>query len=342
MKKYRLSKLLACVLCFAIIFLLPVTAFSAQEGSLSINFHNEKKSLSGADFSIYYVAVQTESGKYKYSDAFAKYPVSSPDGLDDDSMMILANTLYSYALRDNIAPLRNDKTNEHGGLRFSGLNTGLYLVAGDTFTEGNDVYIPQPVLVSIPEKDSQGNPAYDVSIEPKYELRNSAQPVERRVLKIWDDDKNPSKRPSNITVQLLKNGDVFDEVVLNEKSNWRYTWENLDASYNWTVTEKTAVKDYVVAVQQQGVTFTVTNSYIGDPPKKTTEKIPSNPKKTSGNRALNNPNSPEHGEKDSVKADKNLPQTGQLWWPVPVMLGAGVVFIFIGIVLHKRSKKENG
>ena len=36
---------------------------------------------------------------------------------------------------------------------------------------------------------------------------------------------------------------------------------------------------------------------------------------------------------------EKLPQTGQLWWPVPLLAGGGIVFIAMG--LRIRSRKEN-
>jgi hypothetical protein len=39
-----------------------------------------------------------------------------------------------------------------------------------------------------------------------------------------------------------------------------------------------------------------------------------------------------------TEVEAKLPQTGQLWWPVPVLFAAGIIFIGIGIRL---SKKEN-
>lgn len=33
-----------------------------------------------------------------------------------------------------------------------------------------------------------------------------------------------------------------------------------------------------------------------------------------------------------------LPQTGQLWWPIPILIAAGVVLIVVGTVRRKKSK----
>lgn len=38
----------------------------------------------------------------------------------------------------------------------------------------------------------------------------------------------------------------------------------------------------------------------------------------------------------------SLPQTGQLWWPVPVLLAGGVMMILIGIIYQKKGNTGHG
>ena len=84
---------------------------------------------------------------------------------------------------------------------------------------------------------------------------------------------------------------------------------------------------------QQGITFTLTNTYIGEEPEDPTNpNDPSNP---------DNPNNPNDPSNPGTSSDSTLPQTGQLWWPVPVLLIAGIVICFMGIYLKKRSENSN-
>lgn len=39
--------------------------------------------------------------------------------------------------------------------------------------------------------------------------------------------------------------------------------------------------------------------------------------------------------------DRNLPQTGQLWWPVPVLICAGLACIAVGLFRRRRSGHES-
>lgn len=105
-------------------------------------------------------------------------------------------------------------------------------------------------------------------------------------------------------MQLLRGGQVYDTVTLNSQNNWRHRWSDLDSRYRWTVTEK-AVTDYTVTVTQEGKTFVVTNTYQTPTPGK--------------------------------KTDTKLPQTGQLWWPVPVLLSVGLLLVLIGVLRRRRD-----
>ena len=38
--------------------------------------------------------------------------------------------------------------------------------------------------------------------------------------------------------------------------------------------------------------------------------------------------------------DSKLPQTGSLWWPVPVLLAAGMILIIAGMLINRRGQHE--
>lgn len=42
----------------------------------------------------------------------------------------------------------------------------------------------------------------------------------------------------------------------------------------------------------------------------------------------------------STSSGKKLPQTGQLWWPVPILISGGLLCIAIGLVLRRRVENE--
>lgn len=83
------------------------------------------------------------------------------------------------------------------------------------------------------------------------------------VRKIWEDD--GKDRPDSVTVQLLRNGEVQDEIELNQSNNWIYTWSQLDADYHWSVTEADVPNGYKATYTTTGNTTTITNTEENKP-----------------------------------------------------------------------------
>ena len=77
--------------------------------------------------------------------------------------------------------------------------------------------------MSLPGLDGKDNWVYDVTADPKYgqEKEPGGNPdggtVRRQVLKVWEDD-GTEARPESVTVQLLRNGEVYETVTLSEEN----------------------------------------------------------------------------------------------------------------------------
>lgn len=92
--------------------------------------------------------------------------------------------------------------------------------------------------------------------------------VDVTVTKIWDDDDNVDKiRPETVFVQLYGNGDMlFDEVELNETSDWTYTWPDMDPDVEYDVKEMSLYPDFdyyetSVVEKISDYEFTITNTH---------------------------------------------------------------------------------
>jgi len=81
------------------------------------------------------------------------------------------------------------------------------------------------------------------------------------VNKVWKDD--GIGRPAGITVHLLRDGEVYDTVILSAKNNWSYAWENVDKRYEWSVEEEVP-EGYVATYRKNtsGWITTITNTKI--------------------------------------------------------------------------------
>lgn len=56
---------------------------------------------------------------------------------------------------------------------------------------------------------------------------------------------------------------------------------------------------------------------------------------------VDTPDDPTPDNKNTVPSDSKLPQTGQLWWPVPVLVIVGILCVFIGWYRKKRSESAD-
>ncbi len=322
----RIKKKITAVLCslMAALMLLPVQALAAgsidtgREVQLTISYQDSKTALSGAAFDIYRVAAVDATGELTPVAPFDQFNVDIR-GKNDAAWKTLASTLEGYVLRDVITPSSSGKTNAQGLLTFSDLEQGLYLVLGHRHTQGRRIYDAAPFMVLLPTQDAEANEwLYDVTVNSKHDSHPKPDEpdedtITRKVLKVWADEGHEKDRPQEVIVQLLRDGKVYDTVTLNAANNWYYIWDNLDDRYTWTVVEQ-KLEDYTVTVTREGVTFVVTNTY--------TEDVPDEPPPTT-------PDTPD---------EPRLPQTGQLWWPVPVMLTAGLLFVILGLLRRRRSE----
>lgn len=317
-----------------------------RETSLTVSFSDSGQGFAGVEFRLYRVADVSESGDFTLAGDFVDYPVSLED-LDNSGWRALAQTLSGYVARDDLAPYKTAKTNENGRVFFDHLPTGLYLVLGDRYKEGRTTYTPNPFLISLPNPEGEtGEWLYDVTASCKYDSDynpphggggdddnpssggggGTPVTVTRKVQKIWNDGGHTENRPEEVVVQLLKDGTVSSTVTLSARNNWSYTWLGLDANSTWQVVERDVASGYTVLVEREGDLFRVTNTYQEDvpvtpPPAETSETPPPA-------ESVEPTPEPEPEEK--------LPQTGMLWWPVPVFAGGGISLFFAGWAQHRR------
>lgn len=286
-------------ICFLFsVLCLPVRSFAMEkEGSLSIHYDVGK-----GKFSLYRVADFDETGEFDITEPFAPYNVEV-EGLDTAGWRALASTLAGYVDRDSIEPMAMLETGEDGNVHYGGLQTGLYLVIGAPSQAEEAVYLTEPFLVTIPGRDATGAFDYEIEVQPKVEQQQG--PVDRSVVKVWKDEGDETIRPKEVKIQLLRDGILYDTVILDEENSWEYTWKELPGGYVWRAVEQTVDDAYTVTSVLEGETFVVTNTYREGCPPKEPEKV--------------------------------LPQTGQLWWPVPIFASLGMVACMIGWV---RKQKE--
>ncbi|WP_116500401.1 Cna B-type domain-containing protein, partial [Bacillus paramycoides] len=82
--------------------------------------------------------------------------------------------------------------------------------------------------------------------------------------KTWNDN-NATDRPSSIKVDLLQNGQVIDTKEVSKATNWKYTFEKLQAYDTNGVAYKYEVKEQPVAGYESKVNgYDITNTKVGE------------------------------------------------------------------------------
>lgn len=329
----RMIRIFAALMALILMGSAPAAAMekidTERNVQLTIDFRYNGVPIAGARFDIHRVALVDQNGKLTAAAPFDRYKVDV-NADSESELRKIASTFEGLVLRDDVQPTDSGLVGSTGSVRFPSagkkMRPGLYLVLAQLHTDSGRIYHVQPTLVQLPAPNADNTGwIYDLEIKPKYDAWPDVpnpDPLTRKVLKVWKNTENVDL-PDEITVHLLQDGDVFDTVRLNAENLWRHTWDELDTLHHWTVVEE-PLDDYSVTVSREGVTFVVTNTYDPDEPGPTTkpDDVPTpTPKPTSP------PGSKPPGSK--------LPQTGQLWWPVPMLASAGLLLIVIGLIRRR-------
>lgn len=298
------------IICLALALLVMVqaspTARAAEidlqrTGSVSVTLRDGNAPVPGGIFTLYHVADIAEvSGRleYRFLEAFTGCGAE----LSDIHAEGLAEHLAVYASANGVTGTTKT-AGANGRVTFPNLELGLYLIVQEGRPAG--YYGVAPFLVSVPLEGETGW-VYQVDASPKVQPQPD-QPDDEKltVKKVWRGGSD--HRPESVTVQLLRDGEVFDTVVLSQENGWRYSWEGLDSSFRWTVVEAQVPEGCTVEYSTAGMTITITNTLPGKPEEPTTPERPP------------------------------LIQTGQLNWPIPILAGAGMLLMVLGWLLTREK-----
>lgn len=354
------------VMCMLVLYVLsPMAAFAEEpidmnwDSTLRIEYRYDNTPIEGAVFKVYRVADVSAGGtSYWLSGNFASYPVVL-NGLDNESFQFAAQTLAGYAMLDEISPDATLTTDQEGIASSMNFKPGLYLILGEWLYEGEGAYVSMPVLVQLPASDEESEDGwnYNLTVVPKSKfIKIGEHPVSRKVLKVWDDQGYENERPEEIEVCLLCDGKLYGTVKLNAENNWRHTWSNLSGRNEWTMVEKTE-QGYTVLACEEGITTVITNTYEeneepSEPTKPTDPSEPTKPTEPSESTEPTKPSDatepsepskstePTDSTKPTTPSKPQLPQTGMLWWPVPLLVALGLVLIVVGCVLRKGERYD--
>ena len=86
--------------------------------------------------------------------------------------------------------------------------------------------------------------------------------------------------------------------------------------------------------------FTTKVMDTGTTARRTTDRTPQYTTTHTVTTGVTYPPGSPGGNTPGTPASPNLPQTGQLWWPVPLLAGGGIVLFGVGLRLHRKDRES--
>jgi len=331
-----------------------VHAEDNADGSLQLICKSEDVILSGMKWNLFRVA-EREGGDIVLVDEFSDYKISFKD-TSADAMSDIASTLETYVRIDKIPPLQTGISDDRGIVDFTNLEQGFYFLWAKDFKikETKTTYSPVPFMVEIAQEEDGTNQNYITY--PKFFHFGvlDQSDADYTVKKIWRNSKSQLFDDSiEITVEMYKDDEYQNTVILSKENDWSYTWTD-KAHSDWMVKEVNIPEDYTVIYRSNETQYAIVNTYkdynpeVDEPTNPTdtadsTQATGSTDSTTSTSEKITTkPDSPYvppvGGNNNNPPSSGKLPQTGQLWWPVPFMFGGGIILIAIGFCIRSRSK----
>lgn len=329
--------------------------------------------LEGMEWELYLVGHRTADGStYELIEDYARYPISFED-TSAAGLLETADTLESYVIFNE--PYDEGVTDANGNLKFSGLEEGLYLVYGDNVQIGDTVYFFASFLVEISSADE--GTVHRTAYPKYVSMNASGAQSGHKVSKIWQNDETePENRSAYVTVEIYRDKQLYRTVRLDESNDWTYEWE-IDGIYKWNVVEVDIPAGYDVTYRTDATEFLIVNTFtdsssITDTVPTTdsleTETVPTTTgtdsvvtetmastetdmtepttemtdgtdetTQTTPNTTAATSTTTSTTTTTTTTTTEKIPQTGQLWWPVPLLAIAGLISICIGVKLYVKE-----
>lgn len=271
------------------------------DGSITIDYRYNDTPLDDVEFKVYQITNLDESGKNIILDEFENFDTEFDSLIEDDSWIDFRENLENYINYNKITPDKIFITDEYGEYKLEDLNLGIYLIQAETIEEDGIEYFSDSLLILVGSYDDiEEKWIYNYDVQPKisavsYEMFNLT------ITKVWENTNSDLLIPEEITVELHRNGELYDTITISEKNMWMYTLYDVDPDDNWTVNELTELEDFEVDYEKEFMSLTITNTYIGSP-------------------------------------DEELPQTGSYAYVISLIAGIGLIFILIGVLLKYKLR----
>lgn len=293
--------------------------FDCEEtGTIIIDYRFDNNSLDNVQFKVYQITTMDENTNHHIVSAFKNVEIEL-EKLSNESYWIKSrDNLENYINYKAISPDQIFYTNDAGQYNLDDLELGIYFIQAEMVAPSdspeitdvkNQILYSQPILIAVGSYDGDGEKwVYHYNIQPKIAVAN-ADTTQLEVTKIWKNTKFDNAIPDEIEVELHRNGEKYDSIILSKENKWTYTWSNIDPCDCWGVKEVTQLKDYKVTYEKDLCHIKIINTYIG-------------------------------------KSDVELPQTGTMAYFIPIIASFGLFFLILGVLLgyvtNKKCVKNHG
>ncbi len=150
-----------------------IVASAGESGSctLCIQYMDGSVPIAGVEFRAYRVADLLEHGEYALTEPFGESGAVLDSQMTHSEWEEAASKFADCVKTHAPDPCAGGRTGDDGSLTFGGLQEGLYLVEGSALSDKRRILQPQAFCVALPDRDPDGNPNYNVTATPKYEIK---------------------------------------------------------------------------------------------------------------------------------------------------------------------------
>ena len=226
----------------------------------------------------------------------------------------LARNLANYANRKDLTPLKTAEIDENGYAEFNDLAFGLYLVVQDEHARGYEAI--DPFLVSLPMYTEGEGYDYFINAEPKVDKPNPPSP--------GGSSSNPASEPESS--EPTSSEPTSSEPTSSQPESSEPTSSEPTSSQP----ESSQTGSQPAGGSTPGGTTPGGNTPGGNTPGGNTPGGT-----TPGGNTPGGGTTPGGGS-----STPTLPQTGQLNWPIPVLVVAGLSLILVGWGVNYNSKSR--
>lgn len=275
-------------------------------------------------FNLYQIASLSDNGTVNIESPFRNYPINLSDiaTMDSNQQAALLQTLISYAENDLTLvpnqtslteeipitlPGSNEGSSKKFAAKFTNLDQGIYLVTGESTETSEGIYQPTGSLVLVDRKNQP------LILQVKFSILMSEKTMNINAFKVWKDD-NHANRPKSIILDLMADKQVVESAELNDENQWQVIWNDLPVA-DYQVIEREVPIGYQVRIEKDGDNFRIENS-LKDKQEETT--------------ISNETTVTTESMTTTSSTDNLIPSTGQIWWPIPVMMVISIAFYIIG------------